>query len=615
MLTIRKAFLQPGRGSSISRTGNMFADRMSVMPFRRLVQSAFLTCMVAILVACGGGGGGGDNTPVAAAGAAGAGAGAGTGTGVSQGVVTALGSVFVNGIEFSTTGATIRIDDNPGVESDLKVGMVVKVRGISDDTTRKGTATQVEARDILEGRISSVDAVNRTITVMGQTVRIEDNVTRLNDDDLQKVFANGNFQVNDMVEVHGFADDQGGVRATRVLRKATGEFESKGFVTGLGATSFGLSLTPGGTAAVTVNFTAGSLPAGTVNGSFVEVKSALAPVASAVTANFIRLEDKLGAAGEKAEVEGIVSSGTLASFVISGQRVVTSASTVFEGGVAGDFAIGAKLEAEGPLDANGAIAATKISFRSNVRIEADASAVTAAGLTLLGKPVAINQFTRIDNGPVVNGHVEIRAVADRDGNLIATRIVVQGASTKAFLQGPVTAADSAAGTLTILGNAVVSDGNTEWRVSSNSIDLPVSKAAFFAQIRTNATVVKVKWDPFTGVTAPIKEAEIETSAATSPAATSSTTTSSAATTSTSTTTSTAATTSSSTTTSTTTTTTLAAQLNGVALFNTNCSGCHGVNGKRPRTALQITNAIAGVGAMQGISLTQAQIAAIAADRP
>ena len=178
-----------------------------------------------------------------------------TGAVVSQGVVTALGSVFVNGIEYSTTGATIRIDDNPGIESDLKVGMVVKVRGTSDDATRKGTATQVEARDILEGTISSVDAVNRTITVMGQTVRIEDNVTRLNDDDAQKVFANANFQAGDHVEVHGFADDLGGVRATRVLRKATGEFESKGFVTGLGATSFGLSLTPGGTAVLTVNFT------------------------------------------------------------------------------------------------------------------------------------------------------------------------------------------------------------------------------------------------------------------------------------------------------------------------------------------------------------------------
>ena len=510
MLRIRRELLQPERGSSISRTCGMFAGRTSITPFRRIVKSAVLACMVAILAACGGGGGGG-STP-AAPGAPGAPAGGATGAGISQGVVTALGSVFVNGIEFSTTGATIRIDDNPGVESDLKVGMVVKVRGTSDDATRKGTATQVEARDILEGRISSVDAVNRTITVMGQTVRIEDNVTRLNDDDLQKVFANGNFQVNDLVEVHGFADDQGGVRATRVLRKATGEFESKGFVTGLGATSFGLSLTPGGTAAVTVNFTAGSLPGGTANGSFVEVKSALAPVGAVVTATLVKLEDNLGAAGEKAEVEGIVSSGTVASFVINGQRVVTSASTVFEGGVAGDFAIGVKLEAEGPLDANGAIAATKISFRSNLRIEADASAVTATGLTALGKTIAINQFTRIDNGPVVNGsHVEVRAVSDRNGNLIASRIVVQGASTKAFLQGPVTAADSAAGTLTILGNAVVSDGSTEWRLSSNSTELPVSKAAFFAQVRTNVTVVKVKWDPFTAVTAPIKEAEIETS--------------------------------------------------------------------------------------------------------
>ena len=576
---------QAARAICAARSGDILADRKPITAFKRIVQAALLTCVGAMLVACGGGGGGGGNTPPAAGGASAA--------GVSQGVVTALGSVFVNGFEFSTTGATIRVDDNPGVESDLKVGMVVKVRGTSDDATRKGTATQVEARDVLEGRVSSVDTVNKTITVMGQTVRIEDNVTRLNDDDLQKIFGNANFQVNDMVEVHGFADDQGGVRATRVLRKATGEFESKGFVSALAATSFGLSLTPGGTAVVTVNFVAGALPAGIVNGSFVEVKSALAPVAGVITANLIQLEDKLGAAGEKAEIEGIVSSGTLASFVVNGQRVVTSASTVFEGGISSDFAIGVKLEAEGPVDANGAIAATKISFRSNVRIEADASAVTATSLTVLGKTIAINQFTRTDNGPVVNGsHVEVRAVSDRNGNFIATRIVVQGASTKAFLQGPVTSADSTAGTLNILGNAIVSDGNTEWRVSSTSTELPVSKAAFFAQVKTNVTVVKVKWDPFTGVTAPIKEAEIETSATPpTPTTTSTTTTSTTAT----------------------TTTTLAA-LNGALLYTQNCSGCHGplaTSTKRTRTALQITNAIANVGAMQGISLTQAQIAAIA----
>jgi hypothetical protein len=460
---------------------------------------AIISLAVALTIAgCGGGTGGtGASAPA-------------TSPAVSQGVITAKGSVFVNGIEYSTSAAAIKIDDNSVADdSFLKVGMVVKVRGTSDDSTRTGTATQIEARDILEGTISSVDAVNRTITVMGQTVRIEDNVTRLNDDDQQKVFGDASFVAGNIVEVHGFADDQGGVRATRVLKRLTGEFESKGFVTALAANSFSLSLTPGGAAVLTVNFTTGLLPAGTVNGSFVEVKSAAAPLAGVVTASLVHLEDKLGAAGEEVEVEGIVSSGTLASFVVNGQQVVTSASTLFEGGLNSDFAVGVRLEAEGPLNSSGAIAATKISFESNIKIEADAAAVSGTSLTVLGKIVAINQFTRIDNPFVSGDHVEVRAILDRNSSLIATRIVVKSASNKAFLQAPVTAANGTLGTLTILGDAIVSDGSTQWRASSTSTDMPVTQAAFFAQVQANVTVVKVRWDSFTNVSVPIKEAEIE----------------------------------------------------------------------------------------------------------
>ena len=131
-------------------------------------------------------------------------------------------------------------------------------------------------------------------------------------------------------------------------------------------------------------------------------------------------------------------------------------------------------------------------------------------MAVLGKTVAVNPFTRIDNGPVANtDHVEVRAVRDRDGNLIATRIVKQSASNKAFLQGPVTAADSIAGTLTILGITVGSNVSTEWRASSTSTEVPVTKAAFFSQISANVTAVKVRWDSFTGLAVPIKEAEIE----------------------------------------------------------------------------------------------------------
>jgi hypothetical protein len=455
-----------------------------------------------VLSACGGGSGGGfvpatsTATPV-----------------VSQGVVTAKGSVFVNGIEFSTIGASITIDDSPNrPEIELKEGMTVKIRGTSDDATKKGTAIQIEARDALEGQIQAIDNARHTITVMGQTVRVEDNVTRLNDDNTIKTFTAAGFALNDHVEVHGSADDPavGGIRATRVAKKTTGEFESKGFITGLSATSFGLSPTPGGASALTVNFSAGQLPTGATNGSMVQVKSSAAPAAGAVTASLIKLEDRLGATGEKVETEGVVTSGTLVSFVVNGQQVVTSSATLYEGGLSSDFAVGVKLEAEGPLNANGEIAATKIIFRSNIKIEADASSVSANGLTVLGKAVTIDSFTRVDNGPIINGsHVEVRASLDRNGNLKASRIIVQSASNKAFLQGPVSAADSAAGTLTILGSTLVSDSATQWRVSSTITEAAVAKASFYSQLKINTSVVKVRWDSFTTMTAPIKEAEIE----------------------------------------------------------------------------------------------------------
>lgn len=446
------------------------------------------------LAACGGGGGGTSSiTPISDA-------------AVSKGVVTALGSVVVNGITFNIDTATVKIDDNPSAADQLKVGMMVKVRGSSDDASRTGSATLVEANDALEGTISAVGA--NSITVMGQTVRIEDNVTRLNDDNNVKTFAAAGFAAGQVVEVHGFADDNGGLRATRVARKAAGEFEIKGFVASIGAGTFGLSLTPGGAAVLTVT---GTLPAGAIVGSTVEVKSNAAPVGGAVTAvaNGVTLEDAIGAAGEKVEVEGIVTTGNVDGFTVNGQQVITSSSTLFEGGLKTDFAVGVKVEAEGPLNASGVIVATKVSFRSNIRIEADASAVTATSLTVLGQSVAINVFTRIDNGPLANGqHVEVRAMPDRDGNLIATRIVVRSANARAFLQGPVTAVNSAAGTLTILGTTISTSG-AQFRVSFDSSEAAVTSAAFFAQINVNVTVVKVKWDPFTNITAAVKEAEIE----------------------------------------------------------------------------------------------------------
>src|SRR4026208_824476 len=98
MPAIRKESPPSGRAISVLRTGEISTDRS----LKGITQAAFLACLSVVLVACGGGGGGTGASPA-------------TGAAVSQGVITAKGSVFVNGVEYSTTGATIRVDDNPGI--------------------------------------------------------------------------------------------------------------------------------------------------------------------------------------------------------------------------------------------------------------------------------------------------------------------------------------------------------------------------------------------------------------------------------------------------------------------------------------------------------------------
>ncbi|MGD8913904.1 MAG: hypothetical protein PVJ68_14345, partial [Candidatus Thiodiazotropha sp.] len=75
------------------------------------------------LYSCGGSG----NTPTLNGGIG--------GTGITQGRVTGFGSVFVNGTEFNTDDASFTVNDLAATESDLAVGMVVRISGASNSST------------------------------------------------------------------------------------------------------------------------------------------------------------------------------------------------------------------------------------------------------------------------------------------------------------------------------------------------------------------------------------------------------------------------------------------------------------------------------------------------
>ena len=203
--------------------------------------------------------------------------------GVTKGVITAFGSVFVNGIEFKTANANLNLPDDPtlssklvaedDVKTKLKVGMVVSIKGTSGD--KNGTATEIEFRDNLEAKIGIKDDVARTLTINGVKI-VTDDATKIHGlDDSVITFAN--IPATAKLEVSGLPDDKGGLRATFIKVKhdnPQGEFEQeiKGFIVAInGTTSFDLGMALGIKSITVLGDIKTTLPTAAI-GNFVEVK-------------------------------------------------------------------------------------------------------------------------------------------------------------------------------------------------------------------------------------------------------------------------------------------------------------------------------------------------------
>jgi hypothetical protein len=449
------------------------------------------------LAACGGGGADSGSTTTTGGGI--------DGTGMVFGTITAFGSVWVNGIEFSTNGTTIKLDDNSVTQANLRVGMVVRVDGSIDN--RQATAITVD--DAIKGRVEQVIDAQRLV-VMGQQVLI-DNQTR---------FENGTPVVGDYVEVYGLPSADGVVTAGFIERKtalASPPFAVKGFVKSHDTAARRFVV---GTLTVDYgNATANDMPAGSWNGLLVDVKGitcAGSPVCGTLTASKVEPGGAVVANVAKAEVEGFVSSVGASEFVIGGQRVVTTASTVYEGGVAADIVVGTKLEAEGRI-ANGVLTATKVSFRDSVRLEGDVASVdvAAGSFTLAGLPgvsVQVTSVTELKNlaslaGLAAPNHVRVKARPGAGGSLLAVELERRSATadTRVILQGPVGTV-SGTTSFTILGVTV--DTSTVLSSGFRNVDGTVlSRAAFFAAA-TPGRLVKARGDR-SGSTVVWDEIELE----------------------------------------------------------------------------------------------------------
>lgn len=428
------------------------------------------------LVACGGGGG-------ASGGIGGTGGGGGIGgTGVAYGSITQFGSVWVNGVEYNSSNATIRIDDNPHPESDLRIGMVVRV----DGSVSGATANTITVDDAVKGFVEQVIDANRMV-VMGQTVQI-DNLTRF---DNNVVPLQG-----DRVEVHGLIAGDGVIAAGYIERKTTAPtppFAVKGTVKNhnTAAQTFQVGTLTVAYGGADVN----DQPAGSWNGLQVDVKgtscSGTPPVCGTLTASKVEPAGARVASASQAEIEGIVSAVSASGFTIGNLTVVTSASTRYEGGLAGDIIVGTKLEAEGSIS-GGVLTATKVSFRDAIKLEGDVVSVSGNTLTLNGLPgitVSVTSITELKDvasiGALSAGnHLRIRGKLGTGNTVIATRLELRSADTDVDLQAPASVVTPET-SVTLLGITVSTTTISAYRDLS---DAAISRAAFFGAARVGTLI-------------------------------------------------------------------------------------------------------------------------------
>jgi hypothetical protein len=288
-----------------------------------------------------------------------------SGTGVSTGSISGFGSVEMNGVHYLTDNNTTKMSHDvihPSDEMDnvlYRVGMVVTIHHAPDDNN----ALKIEYRDNLQGPIAAKGA-NNTLTVLGQTVVVSDA-------DFAK------FNLNEIVEVSGFVDSAGRIRATYIERNTQsphhgGEIEVKGFVSGLSSSSasFQLGPLPDGIGTTVTVLYPQMMGIGLDNGMYVKVVTTGAqPVSGPISATSIEKLSPRTVFPDKAmvDLEGLVTArrsgpGAL-SFDVEGKRVQMDGNTKFPaGGEAADIQLDVRLQVQG-TENDGVLTAGKIIFR------------------------------------------------------------------------------------------------------------------------------------------------------------------------------------------------------------------------------------------------------------
>jgi len=314
------------------------------------------------LAACG------DGSSTETAGIGGTGIGVG-GTGIVSGKITGFGSVHVNGGKFEIDSSRFDVDGDTGADqSDLALGMVVRLRVETENGVFTNKAIEVVYDDEVEGPVTSVmtpDPMNpaiKTGIVFGQTVTFDEGSTIFEDTSFGSIGEEDVLLDPDVIEVSGFTSASG-ISATYVrfiedLQPGVTEGELRGNISTLAGSPPNQTFMIGTTNITTDGSTVLDVPGGgLLETQYVEVKGKISNP-SAILATKIEEEDEdFDDDVDDIDLQGIVLIyNGINNFFIGSQHVDASTAKFSPASLRGMNLMGMNIEVEGEIVAGRLIA-------------------------------------------------------------------------------------------------------------------------------------------------------------------------------------------------------------------------------------------------------------------
>ena len=273
-----------------------------------------------------------------------------------SGRISGFGSVIINGVRFDDSKAKVEDEFGDSVKSgELALGASVEVESDKITAAGKATASVLRVITAVRGPVEVVDATTQTLTVMGQTVKVDTNTI------FDAALPNGlaSVSVGQILQVHAQLDSTTSAYiAGRVgVPLDVSTYRVRGAVANLDTTAKTFTI---GTAV----FNYGSLtsvPASLANGQNVSVKTSTTPVNGQWVVTKLRNGKTERPDHAEGEVHGLITAFTSATSFTVGDTVVDATAATFSPSQSA-VVLGAAVEVHGTVT-NGVLVADKVSVR------------------------------------------------------------------------------------------------------------------------------------------------------------------------------------------------------------------------------------------------------------